>query len=143
MGQLITNPKSNIYLDTNIWVSYLDNEAVWHEQAKELVQEIADKECHAYVSMLMYTEYLTGYAAELQGEIYQSLYNLLNHHPYIDVVGIDENIVLAAAKLRRQYNIATPAAVHLATALEKQCQVLITRDQQLKSVTELQVIIPE
>jgi predicted nucleic acid-binding protein len=46
-----------------------------------------------------------------------------------------------AATLRAVYDLRTPDALQIATALEFNCQAVLTNDKQLQRVTELRVLI--
>ena len=46
-----------------------------------------------------------------------------------------------AAQLRAQYNLRTPDALHIASAIESGCQALLTNDLGIKRVTELRVLV--
>lgn len=46
-----------------------------------------------------------------------------------------------AADLRAAYNLTTPDALHVATALESHCDAFLTNDQGMKRVTELRVLV--
>ncbi len=46
-----------------------------------------------------------------------------------------------AAELRAQYNLKTPDALHVATALEARCDAFLTNDRGIQRVTELRVLV--
>jgi len=54
---------------------------------------------------------------------------------------IDAETAKRAATLRAKYNLRTPDALQVATALEFDCQAFLTNDIALKRVTELRVLI--
>jgi predicted nucleic acid-binding protein len=43
--------------------------------------------------------------------------------------------------LRAHYNLRTPDALQVATALEFGCQAFLTNDEQLQRVTDLRVLV--
>jgi predicted nucleic acid-binding protein len=47
----------------------------------------------------------------------------------------------SAARLRARYNLRTPDALHVATAINAGCQAFLTNDNTLKRVTELSILI--
>lgn len=47
----------------------------------------------------------------------------------------------AAADLRARYNLRTPDALHIATAIDAGCDAFLTNDLGLKRVTELKVLV--
>lgn len=56
------------------------------------------------------------------------------------LLAIDPAIADVAAGLRARYNVRTPDALHLASALVAGCQVFLTNDADLRRVTELRVL---
>lgn len=46
-----------------------------------------------------------------------------------------------AAELRARYNLRTPDALHVATAVEAGCDAFLTNDANIKRVTEISVLV--
>lgn len=53
---------------------------------------------------------------------------------------MDKNLVNSVVDLRVNYNLKTPDAIHLATAIEHKADVFITNDKQLKKVKEIAIL---
>jgi predicted nucleic acid-binding protein len=56
------------------------------------------------------------------------------------LLAIDPAIADVAADLRARYNVRTPDALQIASALVAGCQVFLTNDADLRRVTELRVL---
>jgi predicted nucleic acid-binding protein len=54
---------------------------------------------------------------------------------------IDAAIAEVAADLRARYNLRTPDALQLATAIKAGCDAFLTNDATLKKVTELKILV--
>lgn len=50
-------------------------------------------------------------------------------------------IARQAAAIRARYNLKTPDALHIATAIEAGCEAFLTNDLTLKRVTEIRILI--
>jgi predicted nucleic acid-binding protein len=50
-------------------------------------------------------------------------------------------VARSAADLRARYNLRTPDALHVATALVAQCDAFLTNDTAIRRVTELRVLL--
>ncbi|PNW65666.1 UNVERIFIED_CONTAM: hypothetical protein BEN50_21695, partial [Euhalothece sp. KZN 001] len=59
----------------------------------------------------------------------------------LQLIPIHQEILRNAAQLRGDYNLKTPDAIHLATALRESCNWLLTNDVQFRRVRELSVTI--
>jgi predicted nucleic acid-binding protein len=56
-------------------------------------------------------------------------------------VAVSAQIAETAADLRAHYNLRTPDALHVATALAVQCDAFLTNDAAIRRVTELRVLL--
>lgn len=56
-------------------------------------------------------------------------------------MGIDDTTASSAASLRARYQLKTPDALDVATAIEMGCDAFLTNDAGIKRVTELHVLI--
>ena len=74
-------------------------------------------------------------------ELVNDYENIIQNSIGFDLIPIDEQIARRAAHLRAQYNLKTPDALHVATALETGCQAFLTNDMGLKRVSEIRVLV--
>jgi len=74
-------------------------------------------------------------------KLQQEYSELLLHSADFETMPIDAETAKRAATARAQYNLRTPDALQVATALEFDCQAFLTNDIPLKRVTELRVLI--
>ena len=66
---------------------------------------------------------------------------LLYETNIVQVHMITTDIAESAADIRVRYNIKTPDALHIATAINTQCDVFVTNDSQLLRIKELRVVV--
>ena len=59
----------------------------------------------------------------------------------IDAVSLTAAIAEHAADLRARYNLRTPDAVQVATALHSGCDAFLTNDRDLRRVTEIPILV--
>jgi len=64
---------------------------------------------------------------------------MITHFPHLTIVGINEQIVELASDLRAHYSLATPDAIHIATAIDFGACTFITNDKALRKVKEISV----
>lgn len=67
--------------------------------------------------------------------------DILQNSPNFFTKAIDASIAERAAELRAKYNLRTPDALQIATALENKCDAFLCNDKDLKKVTEINVLI--
>jgi predicted nucleic acid-binding protein len=63
------------------------------------------------------------------------------HTKGIAIAAITAQTGSVAADLRARYNLRTPDALHLATALDAGCDAFLTNDLGLKRVTDLRILV--
>jgi predicted nucleic acid-binding protein len=66
---------------------------------------------------------------------------IMTQSPHFFTASINASIAEAAAKLRADYNLRTPDALQIATALENGCDAFLCNDKGLKRVTELKILV--
>jgi predicted nucleic acid-binding protein len=54
---------------------------------------------------------------------------------------ITTSVARRAAEIRARYNLRTPDALHVATAIEAGCDAFLTNDLGLKRITDIQVFV--
>ena len=57
------------------------------------------------------------------------------------LIPVMEKIAESAAQLRATYNLKTPDALHVATAIESGCRAFLTNDLGIKRVTGIRVLV--
>lgn len=57
------------------------------------------------------------------------------------LVPISLNIPESAANLRARYNLRTPDALHVASAIHRRCDIFLTNDAGIKRITELTILL--
>lgn len=65
--------------------------------------------------------------------------NILSNAENLTMSPITAEIAESAAQIRAKYDIRTPDALQIATALAINCQFFLTNDEHLKKVSEIQV----
>ena len=84
-------------------------------------------------------EILTGPKQVGRFDLAQEYKHILTHFPNLIICGLDEKIVDTASNIRAKYNIATPDAIHIATAIENSATEFLTNDKRLKKIKEIQI----
>ena len=66
--------------------------------------------------------------------------NILTKAAGIEIFDITIDLAAKAAELRAKYNLRTPDAIQIATAIDNKAAYFLTNDLRLKSVSEVKLI---
>ena len=58
-----------------------------------------------------------------------------------EIVPLDRAVIDAATRIRAEHGFRTPDAIHLAAAMETQCDVFLTNDRRLASFQGISVVL--
>ncbi|MDZ7266477.1 MAG: PIN domain-containing protein [candidate division KSB1 bacterium] len=131
----------NLGLDTAPVIYFIEKHRKYDALVTEIFQRIDRGALVGITSVVTFTEVLLQPVKKGDTRLQQEYSELLLNSAHFDTIPIDAGISQRAAILRAAYNLRTPDALQIATALEFNCQAFLTNDKQLKRVTELQVLV--
>ena len=145
MGQKITRilQKGTLCaLDTMIFIYFLERHPIYYELLCDFFTQIEKGNLRGLISSLVLAELLVPLYRTDRSKEANSLAELIDNFPNIEIVPLSSEIALEAARLRAKYTIRTPDAIHAATALKGKAQILLTNDKHFLALTdEIQVIL--
>ena len=145
MGRVDWPPGGTVYLDTNVFVYFVEDIAPHAGSARELFENADAGNVTLFTSILTLAELLVqplraGHV-ELAG-IYRRL--LLEPRAGLRVVALDASILEGAAGLRAgSASLRLPDALHLATARDTGCNAVVTNDARWKRAAAGVVLMSE
>ncbi|MEO8395168.1 MAG: PIN domain-containing protein [Chloroflexota bacterium] len=95
----------------------------------------------AVSSALTLTEILTLPLRLGKTELVNSYEEILLNGAHFYLAPIDTKTSRIAADLRARYNLKTPDALQVASALNESCDAFLTNDLSIKRITEIQILI--
>lgn len=131
-----------IALDSNIFIRALDDSGSLGEKSKNLLLELRQTTPKVFISVMVLEEffvkvYKTGREADLN-----NIMDFITMGGSVQLVDINRQIALLAAKIRADYNIKAPDAIHLASAIESGAKIFITTDKRLpRKISKLTIKI--
>lgn len=132
-----------IFLDTAPLIYYIEPHTSYHQKLSKLFLA-NDKGLFTFVtSTITLLEVLVRPIREGMSLIVEQYKHILFESPGIEIVSIDSDVAITAARLRARHNLKTPDALQLAVAIERKANYFLTNDLALKGVTEIKVITPE
>ena len=139
MGRLIVSPGTKIYLDA-VTIIYTVESSESFQELRSLWQWVSSGDVFVFTSELTLLEVLVQPLRNGNADLV-SLYENLLLETELRLMPVTQPILRAAAELRSHANLKTPDAIHVATALEAGCDVLLTNDRDLSRVSGLEVVL--
>lgn len=121
-----------VYLDTNIIIYAIEANPDFHERAKALIEAIDCDEILAVTSELTVAEALVKPIASGRSDIVSQYEAFLLSDSKLRLVAVDRTILRSAADLRARMNIKLPDAIHVASAIETDCEIFLSQDRELR-----------
>ena len=131
----------SVYLDTNVFIAAFETSGSQSDAAWAILDAVTDGRIKACTSELTLAELLPKPMA-LRSEVIVELYTeLLKSSDTLAVIEVSRAIVLASARIRaKQPAIKLPDAIHIATALQAHCAVLVSDDRRMRGFTAIHVV---
>ena len=134
---------SKIYLDTAPLIYFLENHPRYALKVQDILQGNSSDGCKFATSVITNVEYLPKPMRENKQDLvfaYNALKSILN----MEVISVIEDISMEAVKIRIKYpGIKALDSIHLASAVHSGCDAFLTNDEQLKQVSEIQILYLE
>lgn len=126
--------------DTAPLIYYTERHPTFGPLTYAIFQRIANGDIAACTSVVSLAETLV-YPKRLQDRGQERIYKrLLLRTPGFACLPVDTAIAERAAELRARYNLRTPDAIQVATALVAGCEAFLTNDLALRRVADLRVL---
>ena len=139
MGKVSTELGQRVYIDTNIVIYAIEGLANYAAQIQPLLEAMKAAEVFVVTSELTLAETLVGPIKTNNLRIQQTYRSFLVTTVILEVVPVSRRILEDAAQLRATSKLKLPDAIHLATALQYQCDSFLTNDVVFKSLNLPQV----
>ena len=74
-------------------------------------------------------------------DLAQDYYDILFTGSQRRLVSVTTDIAISGAAIRARYNLRTPDAIHVATALREDCDTILTNDRHFRRVQDLNILV--
>lgn len=129
-----------IGIDTSIFIYLFEENKEYFTKAEKLFRQIQGGKIEAVFSAIGMIEILVGAKKSRDRELELQYKDLIAGFPNLTIMGINENIVDLASDLRTKYNIKTPNAIHIATAIDFNAVIFFTNDASLRKIKEIKIL---
>jgi predicted nucleic acid-binding protein len=135
MGSII--PKgSRVLLDTVAMIYFLEQNQRYSKKAEKIFGRIESGELQGVMANLVFAELLVPLYRSGDPQAAAGLTNRLINFRNLEVITLTTEISREAARLRADYGLRTPDAIHGATAIINQATGILTNDKRLKALTQ-------
>lgn len=138
--QALTDVK-RLAFDTAPLIYLVEKHPIYHDFVYALMQPVASGHIAAYASLLALVEVLFIPIKQENHLLIAEYEQVLSTSRGFRMVGINTAIAKQTVELRVKYNLKTPDALHLATAIAMKCDAFVTNDLTFKKVSELKIIL--
>lgn len=125
-----------VFLDTAPLIYFIEGHSEYQQKLKKLFKLNDEGYFKFLTSAITLLEVLVKPLKAREYDVVEQYKTILTHAEGIDIFEITIPITIKAAEIRAKYNIHTPDALQVATAIECHSDYFLTNDHRLKSVTE-------
>lgn len=128
-------------LDTMVFIYAFERHSDYGSLAQAIFRALEGGLCRGCVSVLALGEVLTGVKKAHNPELLLRYRDIFQRFPGLSVADADAAVMERMSDLRARYDIPTPDAIHLGTALARGASAFVTNDVRLQKVTEVEVLV--
>jgi predicted nucleic acid-binding protein len=130
-----------LYIETAPFIYFVEQNPTYVNRMREIFRQITAGNLDAVSSVITLTEVLAHPLKQGNATIAQAYRKILSTGRHFTILPITLNIAERAAEMRAIYNLRTPDALQIASALEAHSDAFLTNDRGLQRVTEIAVIL--
>jgi len=132
----------SLAIDTAPFIYFIEKHPTYIDRMRLVMQHIVTpSQTTAYASVMTLAEVLVQPLKTGNIVLAQHYERILVQTKRLNLINITPAIARQTAKLRSDYGIKTPDALHIATAIVSGCDGFLTNDRTLKRIHEINVII--
>lgn len=133
-------PGSAVTVDTAPLIYYMEDHARLAQRYAPLFEAAASGQLTLVLSTITLAEVLVGPLAAGKELLAQKYRQALLGAAGVEIVPLDAELAVAAARLRARYRLRLSDAIQVATAVHSSSYALVTADRDFKGVAEVRVL---
>lgn len=139
-GNLIEGFKA-VALDTQVFIYHFQENRVYLPMTQAIFEAIEQREMKASTSVMTMMEILVKPMREGNAKAVEDYKFVLQTFPNLKLQAVDAAVSEKAAEVRAEYNLRSPDAIQLASAMAANAEAFVTNDHRLKRVKGIHVIL--
>ncbi|MGB1286970.1 MAG: type II toxin-antitoxin system VapC family toxin [Aggregatilineales bacterium] len=132
---------SRLYVETAPFIYYLESYPVFLEKMRYVFTRLDAGDFDIFTCPVTLTETLVKPVKDIDDVLVEQYKDVFFRTEGIAVLPMSANAGEIAAELRAKYGLKTPDALHIASAIDSDCDAFLTNDKALKRVTEIRVLV--
>ncbi len=130
-----------LYVEAAPLIYYVEEHPVYVQRMEAIISFIENTPIEAVSSVISLAEVLNQPIKLGRNDLEKAYRDILISGEYFRLLPVVQSIAESAARLRAYHNLRTPDALHIATALDAQCDAFLTNDNGLKRITQVRVLV--
>ena len=130
-----------LYIDTSPLIYYIEVNSTYIARMDAVFEIIRQRPIQAICSIITLAEVLPVPLRVGDTILVQAYRDILLTSQEFECLPLNQRMATRAAELRARYNLKTPDALHVATALETGCDAFLTNDVGIKRISEIHVLV--
>ena len=130
-----------VYLDSSIFIYFVQRHPRYFDLCDRIFRDMEEDRIEGLTSTLTLLELLVQPYRLKREDIVLKFYSLFTTYPHLNWIQLSLGISDLAAKLRAEYNLKTPDAVQIASALSNGAAAFICNDKAFLRVKDIECLI--
>ena len=130
-----------LYIETAPLIYYVEENPTYIDRMDAIIEAVDNGGITAYSSVITLTEVLNHPMKTGDKKLVQKYRDILVNSGSYQLAAINVQVAQSAADLRARYNLRTPDALHVASAIHRHCDAFLTNDAGIKRVSELGILV--
>ncbi len=137
--ELVSLKAKRAYFDTNLFIYLFESHPEYQEKVAELIQHLDSIKCEIITSELTLAECLVKPFADKDVDSQNHYEDNIKTSDFLKVMPVSRTTLIKAAELRALYKNKLPDSIHLASAIEHNCDVFVGNDKKIKIGSEINI----
>lgn len=132
-----------LYAEAAPFIYFVEANPQYLDQMDVIFKRLDAGEIQGFTSAITLTEVLMLPVRLGRRDLETAYRSILLHNTSVSLIQASGEIAEQAAHLCARYNLRTPDALHVATALDSKCDAFLTNDKGLRRITEIAVLVAD
>jgi predicted nucleic acid-binding protein len=132
-----------VFLDTSPFIYFFERHPIFFPYMEHLFDQVYEQEAEIIASIVTFIEIATLPARSGNQELVEQYRAYFTSSSQVRLLPVDQAIAEEAIALRATYQLKTPDAIQLGTAIAYQSNYVVTNDRQWKQLTHQTVLTVE
>jgi predicted nucleic acid-binding protein len=130
-----------VYFDAMIFIYLLEGYRELRDRLDDIQQSLKHGEIEAVTSELTLCETLVAPFRRNQPALASKYREFIESSGAFALIPVDRDIWVRASLYRAQFRLATPDAIHMASAVKAECSLFLTNDKAIRGPNAVRVVM--